>query len=127
VQIIYVSRGVLLFAWLCLCPIFRKHVRESISSLCCRKKDASMDKFSNLLDQYRNLNSFLYSSLNMEIVCTILKGINVVLREINLEKNEETMIGDADFREIKVVKLKTIEVLSRKYFENINTKDLKDY
>ena len=86
-----------------------------------------MDKFSNLLDQYRNLNSFLYSSLNMEIVCTILKGINVVLREINLEKNEGTMIGDADFREIKVVKLKTIEVLSRKYFENINTKDLKDY
>ena len=63
----------------------------------------------------------------MEIVCTILKGINVVLREINLEKNEQTMIGDADFREIKVVKLKTIEVLSRKYFENINTKDLKDY
>jgi len=63
----------------------------------------------------------------MEIVCTILKGINVVLREINLEKNEGTMIGDADFREIKVVKLKTIEVLSRKYFENINTKDLKDY
>jgi hypothetical protein len=43
-----------------------------------------------LLDQYNNSNSFLYSSLNMEIVCTILKGINVVLREINLDNKQQT-------------------------------------
>ena len=32
---------------------------------------------------YDSLNSFLFSSLNMEMVYAILKGVNVVLREIN--------------------------------------------
>ena len=91
----------MLFTWLCLCPLFRKHVAESFSTKCCKKRFQSTEKFSDLLDKYRNLNSFLYSSLNMEIVCTILKGINVVLRDLNLEKDQKIMIDDADFKEIK--------------------------
>ena len=50
-------------------------------------KTEKQKEFDTLIDQYNNANSFLYSSLNMEIVCTILKGINVVLREINASKN----------------------------------------
>ena len=34
-------------------------------------------------ESYDSLNSFLFSSLNMEMVYAILKGVNVVLREIN--------------------------------------------
>lgn len=41
-------------------------------------------QFDDLLDSYNNTNSFLYSSLNMEIVCSILKGINVIVRELHV-------------------------------------------
>lgn len=64
-------------------------------------------------DAYLNMNSFLYSSLNMEIVCTILKGINVVLREINLETSQQTELKGFDFVETKVARLKNIQVLNR--------------
>ena len=47
--------------------------------------EAKKKKFAELMDAYLNMNSFLYSSLNMEMVCVILKGINVVLREINID------------------------------------------
>jgi len=41
------------------------------------------EEFNELYNKYQNMNSFLYSSLNMEIVCSILKGINIILREIH--------------------------------------------
>ena len=48
----------------------------------------------------------------MEIVCTILKGINVVLREINFDEKKSTTnnndLTTKDFGEIKVAKLKNI-------------------
>lgn len=54
----------------------------------------------------------------MEIVCSILKGINTVLREINSIDRTSTILKYTDFREKKVVNLKTIQVLNRAYFEN---------
>ena len=48
-----------------------------------KDKDNEEDSYEDLLLQNDTSNSFLYSSLNMEIVCSILKGINIVLREIN--------------------------------------------
>ena len=134
-RLIFVSRGILLFCWLCLCPIFRMYAKKAITSrlqlLFAKKKnrgekigdndmeeDSRKQEFGELLDQYQNTNSFLYSSLNMEIVCTILKGINVVLREINLEDNRKQKgLQPFDFKEIKIAKLKTIQVLNRAFFE----------
>jgi len=67
---------------------------------------------------YNNTNSFLYSSLNMEIVCSILKGINTVLREINSIDRTSTILKFIDFKEKRVVHLKSIQVLNRTMFEN---------
>ena len=44
----------------------------------------------------------------MEIVCTILKGINVVLREINETKSNQSELTEQDFKEVKDAKLKNI-------------------
>ena len=80
------------------------------------------------MDLYENSSrSFLYSSLNMEIVCSILKGINVVLRDINENNKKQTILAKSDFNEKKVAKLKSIEVLSRVYFEQIQAKELKKF
>ncbi len=77
-----------------------------------KEKESEQKKFDKLLDCYNNTNSFIYSSLNMEIVCTILKGINVVLREINFDEKKSTTnnndLTTKDFGEIKVAKLKNI-------------------
>lgn len=55
------------------------------------------------MDLYENSSrSFLYSSLNMEIVCSILKGINVVLREINENNTKQTVLAKSDFKDVKV-------------------------
>lgn len=83
------------------------------------------EELDQLIDAYLNMNSFLYSSLNMEIVCTILKGINVVLREINLDKSQQQEIKGFDYVEIKVARLKNIQVLNRTYFEKVKTNELK--
>lgn len=95
------------------CPLFRKIALDTIRiRLCCRKrKDVSRESgrygdFDEILNIYNNTNSFLYSSLNMEIVCSILKGINIVLREINsYDKKSKIMLNFSDFKEKKKVVL----------------------
>lgn len=80
------------------------------------------------MDAYLNMNSFLYSSLNMEMVCVILKGINVVLREINENNtNQIDMLEDGDFTETKVARLKTVQVLNRNFFEKVPASNLKEF
>ena len=126
--LIYSMRGLLIFCHLCTCPIFRQTIKDQFSCLCCKQKKRSgnYEKFGDLMDLYENSSrSFLYSSLNMEIVCSILKGINVVLRDINLNNTKQTVLAKNDFEDIKVAKLKSIEVLSRVYFEQIQAKELK--
>jgi hypothetical protein len=63
----------------------------------------------------------------MEIVCSILKGINVVLRDINTTQSKQTVLAKCDFQEIKVANLKQIEVLSRAYFEQVKAKEFKKF
>jgi hypothetical protein len=63
----------------------------------------------------------------MEIVCSILKGINVVLRDINTKTTKQTVLAKNDFKEIKCVQLKSIEVLSRAYFESVQAKELQKF
>lgn len=84
-------------------------------------------ELDELQDAYLNMNSFLYSSLNVEIVCAILKGINVVLREINLKDTKQMELVDFDFKEIKVARLKNIQVLNRSYFEKEKASKLKKF
>jgi hypothetical protein len=55
----------------------------------------------------------------MEIVCSILKGINVILRELNIDNNVQSSLVMRDFREKKIIQLTSIQVLKREYFENI--------
>ena len=88
--LIYEFRGILLFLWMLTCPLFRKITKDTLTTFLCgeQHQDKMDDKgdyeeFDELLNRYNNTNSFLYSSLNMEIVCSILKGINIILRDIN--------------------------------------------
>lgn len=90
-KIIYVTRGTWIFIWQMFCPLFRMHIKLFFKQMCCisgYKRGLSINsderqKNDDLLDVYKNSsNSFLYSSLNMEIVCSILKGINVILRDV---------------------------------------------
>jgi hypothetical protein len=60
----------------------------------------------------------------MEIVCSILKGINTVLREINSIDRTSTILKFVDFKEKRVVHLKTIQVLNRNLFENFQAEDI---
>lgn len=39
----------------------------------------------------------------MEIVCSILKGINIVLRDINALDKKQTLLKFSDFKEVKIV------------------------
>jgi hypothetical protein len=97
---VYELRGILLFLWMLTCPLFRKITFDTLKMSyfwCRKKKDEKMKsesylEFDELLNRYNNTNSFLYSSLNMEIVCSILKGINIVLREINLSDKKQKML-----------------------------------
>ena len=62
----------------------------------------------------------------MEIVCSILKGINIVLREINsYDKKSKMMLNFSDLKEKKKVTLDSIQVLNRKYFEDIAAGELR--
>jgi len=53
-----------------------------------------------LLDKYENTNSFLFSSLNMEIVYSILEGINKVVRDLDPTKTLNNL-SEEDFVEVK--------------------------
>ena len=103
--ITYSLRGTLIFLHLSTCPIFRQTIKDQFS--CCLRRNGrrsgNYDKFGDLMDLYENSSrSFLYSSLNMEIVCSILKGINVVLREINENNTKQTVLAKSDFKDVKV-------------------------
>ena len=90
-------------------PVFRKILFETLKrfyqKLCCvKQKKGRISKhktvykqFEELLDSYNNTNSFLYSSLNMEIVYSILKGINVIVRELNIDNKVQTSLNMRDF------------------------------
>ena len=82
-------------------------------------------QFDDLLDSYNNTNSFLYSSLNMEIVCSILKGINVIVRDLANGNRTQEALSERDFDDFRVIRLTNIQVLKREYFENIEAKELK--
>lgn len=137
-----------MFFWLSICPLFRARafnytviVFYRIVYCCNRTKRLKAEQrimqedsehsrnveLDELQDAYLNMNSFLYSSLNVEIVCAILKGINVVLREINLKDTKQMELVDFDFKEIKVARLKNIQVLNRSYFEKEKASKLKKF
>ena len=61
----------------------------------------------------------------MEIVCTILKGINVVLREINEKKAPSNELTESDFKEVRDAKLRNISVLNKDYFEDVDASKLR--
>jgi hypothetical protein len=61
----------------------------------------------------------------MEIVYSILKGINLIVRELNIGEKKQEMLTKSDFTDVRVIKLKNIQVINRKFFENAQTKDLK--
>ena len=61
----------------------------------------------------------------MEIVYSILKGINVIVRELNIDNKQQEVLSISDFNDFRIIKLKKIEVMKRKFFENAQAKDLK--
>ena len=101
-RIFYSSSGLLFFLWLLTDPIFKK-VLTSLVCCCSKKNESTQDvkHFEALMDKYQNTNSFLFSSLNMEIVYSILKGINVIVREFNT--NESEALTDQDFQFCKCI------------------------
>lgn len=111
------------------CDIFRAFVISDLQIVLrclCRnskfrvlraKKDEQ--KIRKLYELYTTQNSFLYSSLNMELVYAILRGINVCLREINTNTQELDRLGKEDFKFTRIVPLKQIEVINREFFEKI--------
>ena len=80
------------------CPIFRHFFFKQFTFIKKKFKDHDSAQFDKLLNKYNNTNSFLYSSLNMEIVCSILKGINTVLREINEDSQSTNYITKEDYK-----------------------------
>lgn len=56
-------------------------------------------------DKSAYANSFLYSSLNMEIVYSFLKGINVQFKRESLQEFEYSGVTDADYKETKFIQL----------------------
>lgn len=81
------------------------------------------------------LNAFLFSSLNMEIVYAILRGVDLVLRDINgIDKNGQIMLGQGekvsgltreDYTDNRTKKLKKIRVIPREVFEKMNAKEMR--
>lgn len=140
-RVVYCSRGIMIYIWLCICPLFRHYTKADIlevwkffkfcgkySRRSLKLDEAKKKQFDELMDAYLNMNSFLYSSLNMEMVCVILKGINVVLREINLDKDSQNYsLDQMDFIETKVARLKTVQVINRNFFEKVSASNLKQY
>ena len=139
-KILYVTRGMAIFIWQMFCPLFRMQLKLFFKSICCvfgccgHKRGISMDfekqkKVDEIVDIYKNSsNSFLYSSLNMEIVCSILKGINVILRDVKHKGlSGSNPLLKASYREVKSCNLKQIEVLNREKFEKVKAKEIKAY
>ena len=68
-------------------------------------------------------NSFLFSSLNMEIVYSTLKGINRIIREIDGPIAHEQLTKE-DFSYVKIARLNEIQVLRREFFEKTKVNEL---
>ena len=95
--------------WLLNCDIFRTFVISDLQILTrfvCRnphtfgilRANKNEEKIKELYELYNSQNSFLYSSLNMELVYAILRGINVCLREINGVATEATGLSPSQHR-----------------------------
>jgi hypothetical protein len=75
-------------------PIFKYVIKDSLYKIfCCLckkkkklQKSETLKEMEALLDKYSNTNSFLFSSLNMEIVYSILEGISKVVRDLDPNK-----------------------------------------
>ena len=73
-------RGVFYTIWLCTDPLFIKVVRKRLTKLneACNFSKTSPQKKSKYdfeKETSHPMNAFLCSSLNMELVCAILQGI----------------------------------------------------
>lgn len=49
--------------------LFKQKVKEVLQCMCCRAKHESRQP------EQEPVNAFLFSSMNMELVCAILQGI----------------------------------------------------
>lgn len=118
-HILYYFREVILFIWLLTDPLFRyTYFRYPIQLLCRRRgKLMNLTKFDKLIEIYEHSSqAFLGVSLNMEIVCSALTGINKTLKEIDFNQDKHTFLTQEDFKYKKREKLKKIKVLSPEYF-----------
>ena len=68
-------------------------------------------------------NSFLFSSLNMEIVYSILWGINKVVRDLDPAKEQKDLTME-DFEDVKQINLNSIRVLKKEFFEETKVNKL---
>lgn len=154
IDVLQKARGILLFIWLCRCPIYRYHLSTLMTNLfccgqrCCAAKDEKEKErrerekrmqalLADTYESYDSLNSFLFSSLNMEMVYAILKGVNVVLREINGVDPETRQImkqdvqgqrdhlSEQDFLERKEIHLKKINIFKREFFEKATGSEMR--
>lgn len=48
-----------------------------------------------------------------------------MVRELNFGDKKQEMLSKSDFTDVRIVKLKSIQVINRKFFENAKAKDLK--
>jgi hypothetical protein len=75
-------------------------------------------------------NAFLYSSLNLELVCSILNGIQITLKEALIENamsGQGRIIRVQDFQNVKKAKIKYIDVLQCKLFETSTLEEVKSF
>lgn len=63
----------------------------------------------------------------MEIVCGSLTGINRILKEIDFDPSSPTFLTNQDFAYKKRIKLKSLEILSPEYFENMKANEQSNF
>ena len=84
-----------------------------------------LKKFEQEIELESNTNqAFLSVSLNMEIVCSALTGINQILREINFDSKNSSFLTKECFNYKKRVRLKMIKVLSPEYFSKLKMQEM---
>jgi len=99
-------------------PDFRTVLYELISrSASGQRSTVELNK-----EKAKTVNNFLFSSLNLQSVCSILSGMKEALKE---SKDDSYIYADddkieltlEDFKEKKVFKIRRIQVLNHEYFE----------
>lgn len=106
-------------------PLFRKAFANKFKKIkklfnCRKSKEEKLEKIFDISNH--PMNAFLCSSMNMELVCAILTGIQKHI-ELSYVKNivrnfdHQNLLMISDFKKKPVIQLDTLEVLINDFFE----------